>query len=68
MASKSRNCITLREGLVEEQREIRLSFGRHKSHLMWVRRVDGGCLSYGAPALPAHLHHLPSPENRTIYT
>ena len=28
---------------------------------MWLRRVDGGCLSYGAPALPAHLHLLPAP-------
>ena len=26
-----------------------------------VRRVDGGCLSYGVPALPAHLHLLPAP-------
>ena len=29
---------------------------------MWLRRVDGDCLSYGAPALPAHLHHLPAPK------
>ena len=28
---------------------------------MWLKRVDGGCLSYGAPALPAHLHLLPAP-------
>ena len=28
---------------------------------MWLRRVDGGCLSYGAPALPAHLHFPPAP-------
>ena len=28
---------------------------------MWLRRVDGGCLSYGAPALPAHLHLPPAP-------
>ena len=32
---------------------------------MWLRRVDGGCLSYGAPALPARLHLLPAPENAT---
>ena len=32
---------------------------------MWLRRVDGGC---GAPALPAHLHLLPAPENRTIHS
>ena len=31
---------------------------------MWLRRVDGGCLSYGAPALPAHLHLLPAPSFR----
>ena len=28
---------------------------------MWLRKVDGGCLRYGAPALPAHLHLLPAP-------
>ena len=30
---------------------------------MWLRRVDGGCLSYGAPALPPRLHLLTEPEN-----
>ena len=74
MTSGRRNCITHREGMAEEQvtllsfrERFFLSFGRHKSHLMWLRRVDGGCLSYGAPALPAHLHLLPAPENRTAY-
>ena len=28
---------------------------------MWLRRMDGGCLSYGAPAIPAHLHLRPAP-------
>ena len=68
MTSNRRNCITPREGMSEEQVTL-LSFrerffylfGRHKSHLMWLRKVDGGCLSYGAPALPAHLHLLPAP-------
>ena len=32
---------------------------------MWLRRVDGGCLSYGALALPARLHLLPAPANIT---
>ena len=67
MTSNIGNCITPREGMSEVQvtlnsvfqRVILLSFGRHKSHLMWLRKVDGGCLSYGVPALPAHLHLLP---------
>ena len=65
MTSDRRNCITPRESMSGNpsvfQREILLSFGRHKSHLMWLRRVDGGCLSYGTSALPAHLHFLPTP-------
>ena len=48
MTSDRRNWITPHEGMAEEQvgnpsvfqREILLSFGRHKSHLMWLRRVD----------------------------
>ena len=32
---------------------------------MWLRRVDDGRLSYGAPALPARLHLLPAPVNIT---
>ena len=32
---------------------------------MWLKRMDGGCLSFGALALPARLHLLPAPENIT---
>ena len=34
---------------------------------MWSSRLDGLCLSYGAPALPAHLRLLPTPEKTTRY-
>ena len=33
---------------------------------MLLRRVDDGCLGYGAPELPACLHLLPAPENITF--